>query len=84
MRKEINIDINHLQVVKCSTCRKKIFDSAFEIRYLPALISPNNQSGLIKIPVNVCRYCGAVHTDEILIKYNQNNGDRKQSFKNPE
>ena len=78
MTREIKVDINHLQVVKCTTCKKSIFDSAFEIRYLPSIISPNNQSALIKIPVNVCRYCGAIHTDEILIKCNQNNGDKKQ------
>ncbi|MBA7532809.1 hypothetical protein ES705_25039 [subsurface metagenome] len=82
MRNEIKVDINHLQDVRCPTCKKKVFVSAFEIRYLPAIISPNNKSGLIKIPVNVCYYCGAVSTDEILIKYNQNNGGKKQSFTN--
>jgi DNA-directed RNA polymerase subunit RPC12/RpoP len=80
MRNEIKVDIEHLQNVRCPTCKKKVFESTYEIRYLPAIISPNNRPGLIKVPVNVCHYCGAVSTDEILIKYNQNNGDKKQSL----
>ena len=78
MRNEIKVDIDYLQDVRCPTCRKKIFESCHRIKYLPAIMSPNNQPALIKMPVNVCEYCGAVSTDEILIKYNQNNGDKRK------
>ncbi len=81
---EINVDISQLQDVSCPTCRKKVFDSTYEIKYLPALLSPNNRPGLIKVPVNLCRYCGALSTDDILIKYNFDHGDKKELAKSQE
>lgn len=69
----INVDLNSLQVIKCPTCKGKSFTQTYELRYLPRILSPSNQPGIIKVPMNLCDYCTAIFTDEQLIS--KHNGD---------
>ena len=57
---KFNIPIDQLDGILCEVCGKDSFVTAFVIKMIPALYSPNGQKGLGQIHTGYCcTYCGA-------------------------
>ena len=55
-----NIDPRSLAIITCPTCKNDTFSSVFQLREIPALLSPNGKAGCIRLEGVACTSCGAV------------------------
>lgn len=56
----LTIPLDKLKPINCPVCRGNLFRSAFELRKLPALLSPTGQEQIVQLPAYVCINCEAV------------------------
>lgn len=65
------VDLSQCEVLKCKNCGGEVFDVSFQIRKVPALLSPTAREELVGIQVFVCRRCGAVLREKGLEKIDE-------------
>ena len=64
---QMKINLNELEEHHCDNCDGSLFAQAFNIRLLPALMSPNGQPGFAHINIGfVCVSCGRLYTTQEL------------------
>lgn len=55
--KTVNIPIEKLKTVECPVCKGIVFIMRYEIKILPALLSPTWKAQYNYLPVNLCNNC---------------------------
>ena len=56
----INVDVTKLEMQICPKCECPTCHEVFQLRHLPALMSPNGQAQLVKIAIGfACNNCNA-------------------------
>lgn len=55
--KKVTIPIEKLKTVECPECKGIIFIMRYEIKILPALLSPTGNTQYNYLPVNLCNNC---------------------------
>jgi len=65
MEQTVNIPVSLEQTdgIKCDECGKATFRSAFLLRKVSALLSPNGKEAVIPIQVFACDSCGHVNEE---------------------
>ena len=54
------LTINELDSISCTDCTSDSFVQYFQLKKVPALISPNNRETILPVPVFKCMECGKV------------------------
>ena len=61
MNKNINIDLNNIENMKCDECENETFTPAFIIKHLSPLVSPTGQETMVPIQIFKCTDCGHIN-----------------------
>ena len=59
-QKQVQVDLNDAETMKCEDCGNSVFIPAFFLKRLSPLVSPTGQEALIPIQVYSCGNCGKV------------------------
>ena len=59
-KKQPQVDLKQADTIKCSDCNNYLFITAFVLKKLSALMSPNGQEGIVPLQVYSCGNCGKV------------------------
>jgi len=59
-KKQVQVDLKQADTIKCSDCNNYLFITAFVLKKLSALMSPNGQEGIVPLQVYSCGNCGKV------------------------
>lgn len=54
------LTVKDLDSIFCKKCEKGSFSQHFELKRIPALISPTNKETILPIPIFKCMECGTV------------------------
>ncbi len=54
------LTISDLDSISCTECSSESFVQYFQLKKVPALISPNNRETILPVPVFKCMDCGTV------------------------
>jgi hypothetical protein len=55
--KPINIPVDKLELIKCPVCKGIVFKQCFQLRKVPAIVSPTSKKEILATPVYVCNNC---------------------------
>jgi len=64
LKDNIKIDLSRLVSEVCP-CGSKYFQVIYEIKHVPAILSPTGQAGTITIQRYKCNNCGKILGDEV-------------------
>ena len=59
-QKQVQVDLNDAETMKCEDCGNSVFIPAFFLKRLSPLVSPTGQEAMIPIEVFSCGNCGKV------------------------
>ena len=59
-KQQVQVDLKQADTIKCSDCNNYLFITAFVLKKLSALMSPNGQEGIVPLQVYSCGNCGKV------------------------
>ena len=71
-QKQVQVDLNDAETMKCEDCGNSVFIPAFFLKRLSPLVSPTGQEALIPIQVYSCGNCGKV-PDKLMQEVDVNN-----------
>ena len=71
-QKQVQVDLNDAETMKCEGCGNSVFIPAFFLKRLSPLVSPTGQEALIPIQVYSCGNCGKV-PDKLMQEVDGNN-----------
>lgn len=61
MQPQLNLNPNDLENVKCDNCDSEQFISAYYIKKISALVSPNGREAFVPLQTFACSLCGHVN-----------------------
>ena len=61
MNQNINIDLKNVKNLERDECQSQIFEPAFIIKHISALMSPNGQETLMPVQLFKCTECGHIN-----------------------
>ena len=59
-QKQQTVDLAKADTMKCDDCNNYLFITAYVIKRISAIMSPNGQEGLVPVQVYSCGNCGKV------------------------
>ena len=59
-QKQQTVDLAKADTMKCDDCNNYLFITAYVIKRISAIMSPNGQAGLVPVQVYSCGNCGKV------------------------
>ena len=59
-KQQVQVDLKQADTIKCSDCNNYLFITAFVLKKISALMSPNGQEGIVPLQVYSCGNCGKV------------------------
>ena len=59
-QKQVQVDLNDAETMKCEDCGNSVFIPAFFLKRLSPIVSPTGKEALIPIQVYSCGNCGKV------------------------
>ena len=55
---QVGIDVNKLEIIPCSKCNLTDFIQTVQFRFLPKIVSPTGQEGVVNVGKFYCSNCG--------------------------